>query len=158
MVKSVLNTTTVKELDVTRYMGKWYEIARFDHRFERGLEGVTAEYTLLPDGYIRVVNSGFAGGLHGKLKKAIGRAKMPDPTESGKLKVSFFLFFYGDYYILELDKNYSYALIGSSSDKYLWLLSRTPQPAADTIDWLLAKADERGYDIDKLIFVDQPGN
>ena len=104
MVKSVLDTATVKELDVRRYMGKWYEIARFDHRFERGLAGVTAEYTLLPDGHIRVVNSGFEGGLYGDMKKAVGRAKIPDPAEPGKLKVSFFLFFDSDYYVRELDE------------------------------------------------------
>lgn len=152
-----INTETVKALDLNRYMGKWYEIARFDHRFERGLVGCTAEYTLLPDGKVKVVNRGYKGDLNGKFKEAIGKAKLPNLMEPGKLKVSFFLWFYGDYYVLELDdKDYGYVLIGSSSDKYLWILSRTPQLPQETIDMLLGKAKQRGYDISKLIWVKQP--
>lgn len=152
-----IDVSTVKTLDLKRYMGKWYEIARFDHRFERGLVGCTAEYTLLPDGKIKVVNSGFKVNLKGEFKEAIGKAKLPNPLEPGKLKVSFFLWFYGDYYVLELDeKEYGYVLIGSSSDKYLWILSRTPQLPQETVDMLLEKAKQRGYDTSKLIWVKQP--
>lgn len=150
-----VNTETVKKLDITRYMGKWYEIARFDHRFERGLVGCTAEYTLLPNGRIQVLNSGYKGSFSGKYKTIKGKAKLPDPAEPGKLKVSFFLWFYGDYYVLELDKEYNYVLIGSSSNKYLWILSRTPQLPNETIDLLLDKARLRGYDTTKLIWVQQ---
>lgn len=152
-----INKKTVEQVDLGRYMGKWYEIARFDHKFERGLQGVTAEYTLEDNGKIKVVNSGYRDSLDGEFRMAVGKAKIPNPGEPGKLKVSFFLFFYGDYYILELDRvNYSYVLIGSSSDKYLWILSRTPQLSREKLDFLLKRAEERGYDTEKLIFVAQP--
>lgn len=154
--EKTINNETVKKLDLQRYMGKWYEIARFDHRFERGLVGNMAEYTFLPDGNIQVLNSGYKGDFSGKYKTAKGKAKLPDPAEPGKLKVSFFLWFYGDYYVMELDeKDYNYVLIGSSSDKYLWILSRTPVLLKETLDMLLEKARNRGYDTSKLIWVKQ---
>ncbi|MCR9010818.1 lipocalin family protein [Gabonibacter sp. KD22] len=142
----------VQELELTRYMGKWYEIARFDHRFERGLDRVTAVYSLCDDGKIKVVNSGYKDG---RLHEARGKAKMPDPDEPGKLKVSFFWFFYSDYFILELDEEYSSVLIGSSSDKYLWILSRTPKLPDNKLKKLLTKAENRGYDTGKLIYINQ---
>ena len=142
----------VKELELTRYMGKWYEIARFDHRFERGLDRVTAVYSLCDDGKIEVINSGYKDG---RLHEARGKAKMPDPDEPGKLKVSFFWFFYSDYFILELDEEYSSVLIGSSSDKYLWILSRTPKLPDNKLKKLLTKAVNRGYDTGKLIYINQ---
>ncbi|MBP9480334.1 MAG: lipocalin family protein [Parabacteroides sp.] len=152
----VINTQTERSLDLKRYLGKWYEIARFDHPFERNMVGVTAEYSMRPDGKIRVLNSGYKGDLNGKFKTAEGKARQPDPKEPGKLEVAFFLWFYGDYNILELDeRNYAYVLIGSSSDKYLWILSRTPQLPEETIKMLLDKATERGYDTSKLIWVKQ---
>lgn len=150
------NHTTVKELDLNRYLGKWYELARFDHSFERGLVGVTATYSLRPDGKIKVVNEGYKNSLDGNHSVAIGKAKIPDKSKPGRLKVSFFLFFYADYFVLELDENYQWALIGSSSDKYLWILSRTPQPDAATYEAIVAKARERGYNTEKLIKVEQP--
>lgn len=150
------NKRTVDQLDLKRYMGKWYEIARFNHRFERGLVGVTANYTLQPDGTVRVVNAGHVKDLDGRLKKTKGRAKLPNPHQPGKLKVSFFLWFYSDYYVFNLDEeNYSYALIGSSSDNYLWILSRTPQLSEDILEKLLTDAKNRGYDINKLLWIPQ---
>ena len=149
---------TIDELDLSRYMGRWYEIARHDHVFERGLSNVTATYTLLPDGKIRVENAGYQAGKNGNdpLKRTVGRAKMPDATRPGKLKVAFFLWFYADYYILELDQEgYKYALIGSSSDKYLWILSRTPRLPDEIKETLLANAARRGYDTSKLLWIDQ---
>jgi apolipoprotein D and lipocalin family protein len=146
-----MDLTTVKQLDLERYMGTWYEIARFDHSFERGLTHVTATYELRPDGKIKVIN---AGRKNGKLKTADGKAKQPSPSEPGKLKVAFFLFFYADYYVLELDENYQWALIGSSSDKYLWILSRNQTMKKDTLEHILMKAGERGYDTSKLIWVE----
>lgn len=151
-----VDNATITELDLNRYLGKWYEIARFDHSFERNMVGVSAEYSLLPDGKIRVLNSGYKDSLKGKFDVAKGVAKIPDLSQPGKIKVSFFLWFYGDYYILELDKNYNYALIGSSSDKYLWILSRTPQISDETKEKLLTAAKRRGYDVSKLIWVEQP--
>jgi lipocalin len=150
-----LDITTVKQLDLERYMGTWYEIARFDHPFERNLVGVTATYTLRPDGKITVINQGYKITFDGKLSQAKGKAKQPNPDEPGKLKVSFFLFFYADYYILELDKNYKWVLVGSSTDKYLWILSRTPELEKEPLDYILEKARQRGYDTSNLIWVKQ---
>jgi len=152
---AMINSSTVKKLDLNRYMGTWYEIARFDHSFERNLIRVTANYTLLPNGKIEVLNQGYKNTPDGKLKIAKGKAKQPDKEAPGKLKVSFFLFFYADYYVLELDKDYQWALLGSSSDKYLWILSREPSPDQPILDHILAQAKSRGYDIDKLIWVEQ---
>ena len=151
----VIDKTTVRNVDLEKYMGKWYEIARYDHSFERNLVGVTATYTLLPGNRIRVVNQGHKNTLEGSLKSAVGKAKVPDLNDPGKLKVSFFLWFYADYYILELAEDYSYALIGSSSDNYLWILARTPILPEVTLDLILEKAQKRGYDTSKLIFVKQ---
>lgn len=153
---SNIDKSTVKNVDLQRYMGKWYEIARFNHRFERGLEGVTAVYTLKEDGKIKVENCGHKGTVEGELKCTEGKAKVPDTTDPGKLKVAFFLSFYSDYYILELDQDYRWALVGSSTDKYLWILSRTPRLETDVLTMILGKARARGYDTNRLLFVSQP--
>ena len=148
-----VDKSTVKQLDIHRYMGKWYEIARYNHSFERGMTHVMTEYTLKEDGKILVVNQGIKNG---KQKFIVGKGKQPHPIEyPGRLKVSFFLWFYADYYILELDKDYQYALIGSSSNNYLWILSRTPEMQKAQLDGLLQKIIQRGYDVSKLIFVEQ---
>ncbi|MBQ3191334.1 MAG: lipocalin family protein [Bacteroides sp] len=149
----MVNTSTVKQLDIPRFMGKWYEIARYEHTFEKGMTYVTAEYSLLPDGKIRVINRGMKNG---KPKEIIGKARQPDPIEyPSRLEVSFFLWFYADYYILELDKDYQHAIIGSNTDKYLWILSRSPEIPKDTLDKLLTNIRQRGYDLSKLVFVKQ---
>ncbi len=148
-----MNTTTVSNLDVNRFMGSWYEIARYEHSFEKGMTHVKANYSLLPDGTIRVLNSGMKNG---KKKEIEGKArKKKDSNSNSKLEVSFFLWFYSDYFVFELDDNYQYAVIGSSSDKYLWILSRTPQLPQSTINDLLVKIKKRGYDTSKLYFVPQ---
>lgn len=154
--KLEMNKETVKELDLNRYLGTWYEIARFDHNFEKGLTGVTATYLLKDDGNIRVINQGYKNVLDGKLSIAEGKAKLT--SEPGRLKVSFFWIFYADYFVLELDNNYQWALVGSSSSKYLWILSRTPQLNEPVKNLILEKATHRGYDISKLIWVDQKTN
>ncbi|MBN1950368.1 MAG: lipocalin family protein [Bacteroidales bacterium] len=152
----MIDKTVVKELDLQKYLGTWYEIARYNHRFERGLVGVTANYSIREDGKIKVLNSGYKKSLDGKFSQATGKAFIPNPdSEPGKLKVSFFWNFYGDYYVLELDENYQWAIIGSSSDKYLWILSRTPILAPGLYDELLEKIRSRGYDTSKLIRVEQ---
>ncbi len=148
-----LNIETVKSLDLQRYLGRWYEIARFDHRFERGLVGATATYSMHEDGKIKVVNQGRKNVLDGKLSIAEGKAKLT--SEPGKLKVSFFWIFYADYFVLELDSDYQWALIGSSSSKYLWILSRTPKLDDNVKNMILHKAENRGYDTSKLIWVEQ---
>ena len=117
-----IDNHTVTQVDLARYMGTWYEIARYDHYFEREMTLVTATYAFKPNGKIMVLNEGYKNGKH---KQVIGKAYLPQANDPGKLKVSFFLWFYSDYYILELDPDYRYAVIGSSSEKYLWILSRT---------------------------------
>lgn len=147
-----INTTTVDNLDVERYMGRWYELARYDHRFERDMERCEAYYSLEPDGKIAVRNSGIDTKT-GLLRITDGRAKLG--KQPGQLRVSFFLFFYSDYNILALGDNYDWALVGSSSPKYLWILSRTPSLPKPTIEHILAIARQRGYDTEKLIWVQQ---
>ncbi len=154
----MIDKTTVKKLDPNRYLGTWYEIARFPHSFEKGLVGVTATYSMRPDGKIKVLNQGRKGSLDGKLSIAEGKAKILDPTKPANLKVSFFWIFYAEYNVLELDENYQYVLIGSSSDKYLWILSRSPQMEEATYQRLVENARQRGYDVSKLIKVQQVKN
>lgn len=151
-----LDTTTVSSLDLDRYMGKWYEIARFDHKFERNLVGNTAEYSFRDDGLIKVLNSGYKHTLDGELKQSEGKARQPNANEPGKLEVAFFGNFYGDYYVLELADDYRYALVGSKTDKYLWILSRTPVLSEEDFEYLLKRISERGYNTDDLIWVEQP--
>jgi apolipoprotein D and lipocalin family protein len=151
-----VDNSTVQDLDINRYLGTWYEIARFPHSFERDLVGVTATYTLRKDGKIRVVNKGFRGTLDGKPSMAEGKAKIPNPSEPARLKVSFFLFFYSDYLVMELNGDYQWAMIGSSSPNYFWILSRTPVMEEDTCARLVQKAADRGFDTSRIIRVKQP--
>ena len=137
-------------IDLNKYLGKWYEIARFDHSFERDMEYVTADYKLLPDGMIQVTNAGYKDG---KFKETIGKAKTTDI--SGLLRVSFFMNFYSDYRVLMIDKDYQYVLVGGNSPKYLWILSRTQKLSKDILDNIIKVAQEKGYDTEKLIFVEQ---
>lgn len=153
--KNMINTTTVQHLDINKYMGTWYEIARFQHPFEKNLVGVTATYEIRKDGKISVLNQGYKYNFEGKHKTARGKAKIPNPTEPGKLKVSFFLFFYSDYFVLELDKDYQWAMIGSSSPDYFWILSRSPQMDDSIYQMLLENAKDRGYPVDLIYKVPQ---
>lgn len=148
--ETTVNNAPVKEVDLNRYLGKWYEVARFDHKFERDLTHCTAEYTLKEEGKIKVVNR---GNKNGKWDTAEGKAKTTDTP--GLLRVSFFGPFYSDYRILLLDPDYTYALVGSASDSYLWILSRTPELKPIDRGAILMEAQTRGYDINKLIWVDQ---
>lgn len=146
----------IQRIDIDRYTGTWYEIARFPHRFEKDLVGVTATYTLLPNGRIEVLNKGFKYSLDGEEKKAIGKAKSAADPSFGYLKVAFFWIFYADYLVLALDhEKYSYALVGSSTPNFLWILSRSPQMDDETLEMLKAKAIELGYDLEKLEMVAQ---
>ncbi len=149
-----INITPVRNFSLNKYLGKWYEIARYDHVFERGLSKVTAEYALRKDGKVSVVNKGYLE-KNGKWKTAEGKAYMAGGLNEGYLKVSFFGPFYADYIIFELDENFQYALVGSSNDKYLWVLSREPKIEQKLMDSLLLKLKEKNYDPSKLIFVDQ---
>lgn len=135
------------------YLGKWYEIARLDHSFERGLTRVSAEYELMGDGSLRVVNRGYSVKDR-KWKEAVGRAYFVDKTDTGYLKVSFFRPFYGSYIVIDLDReNYQYSLVCGPDRGYLWILSRTPLMSPDVRDGLVAKAAALGFDTGGLIYV-----
>ena len=143
-------------VDLNRYLGTWYEIARMDHVFERGMDNVTAVYTLRDDGMINVVNSGWKKG---RFKQANGKARQPEPlSDPAHLEVSFFLSFFNDYNILMLDPDYKVVLVGSNSPKYLWILARDPKVSDAVLGDFLEEADLRGYDISSLIWVDQSKN
>lgn len=145
----------VTGFELDRYLGKWYEIARLDHSFERGLTKVTAEYGLRDDGAVSVLNRGFSESDQ-DWQDAEGKAYFVDSDSEGYLKVSFFGPFYGSYVVFELDhESYQYAFISGPNTKYLWLLSRTPTVEAEVIDKFVAMAKERGFDTDSLIYVAQ---
>lgn len=142
----------VREFDLNRYLGTWYEIARLDHSFERGLDRVTAEYTMRDDGGVRVINKGFSTEKN-EWTAAEGKAYFVNEPDEGYLKVSFFGPFYGSYVVFELDKeNYQYAFVTGPGSSYLWLLSRTPTVSEELIDRFVMTADALGFDVDKLIF------
>ncbi len=145
----------VKNFDSERYLGTWYEIARLDHSFERGLEQVSATYSMRDDGGIKVVNKGYSAEEQ-EWKEAIGKAYFMDDKNTGHLKVSFFGPFYGSYIIFKMDQvNYQYAFISSYNHEYLWLLSRTPQVSDEVKQDFINTAAEYGFSTDQLIFVDQ---
>ena len=147
------DNSVISDFDLSRYMGTWYEIARFDHSFERGMDNVTAEYVLRDDGVVEVTNTGWKDG---KWRVAKGKARQEDAlNEPAQLEVSFFLFFYNDYNILMLDDDYQMALVGSKSPKYLWILSRTPQVDDYEVGAFLEEAERRGYNTGDLIWVQQ---
>lgn len=149
------NVYPVKEFEINKYLGKWYEIARLDHSFERGLNNVSAEYSLKDDGGVKVINKGF-DTEDSTWSQAEGRAYFVEDENTGYLKVSFFGPFYGSYVVFELDKeNYQYAFVSGNTTSYLWLLSRTPQVSKEIIDLFIAKAKKLEFDTGSLIFVSQ---
>ena len=143
----------VDNLELNRYLGKWYEIARLDHACERGLEAVSAEYSLRDDGGIRVINSGYNTDTQSN-QEAEGRAYFVDQPNLGYLKVSFFGPFFGSYVIFELDENYQYAFIAGNTTNYLWLLARTPEVSQELVNQFINRATQLGFDTSQLIFVD----
>lgn len=145
----------VTNFHLDRYLGDWYEIARLDHSFERGLEKVTAKYEMRPDGGVRVLNRGYSPA-EGKWKSAEGKAYFVRRPDEGYLKVSFFGPFYGTYAIFELDQeNYAYSFVTGPDKSYLWLLSRTPEVSDAVRERFIHRARELGYDTDKLMFINQ---
>ena len=143
----------VKEFELDKYLGKWYEIARLDHSFERGLEQVTAEYSLREGGGVRVKNRGFSKKKN-KWSEAEGKAFFVGKSSEGYLKVSFFGPFYGSYVVFELDKeNYQYAFVSGPNTSYLWFLSRTPTVEKDLLEKFVQRARELGFDTENLIYV-----
>ncbi|MEM9014657.1 MAG: lipocalin family protein [Pseudomonadota bacterium] len=146
---------TVNFVDIDRYLGKWYEIARYPNNFEEGCEGVTAEYSRREDGLIRVVNTCRKGAPDGPANASEGRARIVDETSNAKLEVSFFGPFWGDYWIIGLDDDYSLALVGEPAGRYLWILSRTPTIDDAVRAGALERLSALGYDISALYFTEQ---
>ena len=145
--------TPVAEFDVQRYLGQWYEIARLDHSFERGLEKVSADYSLRNDGGINVINRGYDPAKK-EWKEATGRAYFVGEPTVGRLKVSFFGPFYGGYNIIALDRQgYSYSMVCGPDRSYLWILSRTPEMEAGLLSGLVNQAKDLGFDTSSLIYV-----
>lgn len=143
-----------KAVETDRYLGRWYEIARYEQGFQKDCDGVTADYSLRSDGKIRVVNT--CRKPDGRITDAVGRAKIVDPASRAKLKVSFFGPFYGDYWVLDRAEDYSWAIVGEPSGRYLWLLAREAAPLPAKKDALIARAKALGYDTSMLRMTKQP--
>ncbi len=148
----------VPSVDLDRYLGTWYEIARYPAWFQRDCTAVTAEYSLRDDGKIKVINSCRKKTLDGKLKQANGRAKIVDAASNAKLKVSFFGPFWGDYWIIDLDPEYNWAVVGMPSRKYLWILNRSPVMGQDVFEGIVSRLPGMGYDVSKLLMTEHPGS
>jgi len=142
---------TVNHVDLSRYTGQWYEIARYEHRFQKGCVGSKATYSLRDDGKIAVVNECFDKSFSGKLRSAKGKAWVVDKDTNARLKVSFFWPFAGDYWIIDLGENYEYAVIGHPNRKYLWILSRTPEMDKNVYNEILVRLEKQDYDTTKLL-------
>lgn len=152
------NITPVQEFELQRYLGTWYEIARLDHRFERGLNQVTANYSMREDGGVKVINQGYSEEDN-VWKNSEAKAYFVKNPQTGHLKVSFFGPFYSSYVIFDLDKeNYQYALVSGSDKDYFWILARQPKLEPALLDSLIEKAQKQGFATDKLIMVDQSGS
>jgi apolipoprotein D and lipocalin family protein len=143
-----------KPVDLDRYLGRWFEIARYEQVFEKGCVGVTAEYSLRPDGDIAVVNSCRRKG--GRRAVARGRAKVTDLRTNAKLKVTFFWPVYGDYWVLDHADDYSWSIVGEPSGRYLWILARTAVPPEAEVSQLIGRAQALGYDTSMLLRTVQP--
>jgi apolipoprotein D and lipocalin family protein len=144
----------VNGFDLNRYLGTWYEIARLNHSFERGLNNVTAEYSMRDDGGVKVVNKGFSIA-DSRWKEAEGKAYFVGGHDEGYLKVSFFGPFYGSYIVFELDKeNYQYAFLSGNTTSYLWFLSRTPTVSKELMDRFVRISKDLGFNTDSLVYVE----
>lgn len=150
---------TVSFVDLDRYVGQWYEIARYHHRFQEGCVGSRATYTLRDDGRITVVNECYDKSFSGKLRSVKGKAWVVDTDSNARLKVSFFWPFAGDYWIIDLGENYEYAVVGHPARKYLWILARTPEMDDRVYEAILMRLEKQEYDTAKLIrTLQKPGN
>ena len=135
-----------KSVELNRYLGRWYELARYEAPFQKNCEAVTADYSLNDDGTIKVLNNCRQDAVDGKLRTATGKAKIVDTATNGKLKVSFFGPFYGDYWVLDHADDYSWSIVGEPSGRYLWILSRDAKPSDAKRAAIYARARELGYD------------
>jgi apolipoprotein D and lipocalin family protein len=146
----------VENFEVSRYLGLWYEVGAIPQSFQKGCTGTTAEYSLINESTVRVVNRCFQDSLDGELRVAHGKAKISDLSEPAKLKVSFFWPFSGAYWVIELGDNYEYAVVGHPSRDYLWVLSRTPQMDPVVYEEILERQAAKGYDISRVVKSIQP--
>jgi len=142
---------TVAYVDLQRYVGTWHEIARFPHRFQKGCVATRAIYTLRDDGQIGVYNECRKGTVGGELKSVEGRARVVDAATNAKLEVTFFWPFWGAYWIIDLDPDYRWAVVGHPSRKYLWILAREPGLAEDVLQGIRQRLERQGYDLSPLI-------
>lgn len=143
----------ISNFELNNYLGKWYEIARLDHSFEKGMSQVSAEYQLKKDGGVSVINRGFLATKN-EWKEAEGKAYFVNGQNEGYLKVSFFGPFYGSYVIFELDRvNYQYAFVSGPNSDFLWLLARTPTVVPEILEKFVSMSKERGFETDRLIYV-----
>lgn len=149
------NVETVKNVDLTKYAGKWYEIALYPNKFEKGCYCTTAEYELTNKNYVKVTNTCKKDSIHGKVKSITGKAFVVKKSNNAKLKVQFFFPFKGDYWIIDLADDYSYAVVSEPKMKYLWILSRTPQMKEEIYESILKKLELKGFDLHKLIKIVQ---
>jgi apolipoprotein D and lipocalin family protein len=147
---------TVPHVDVDRYLGTWFEIASFPQSFQAGCTATTANYSLLPDGELKVLNRCRLDRVDGEEKVATGRARVVDRQTNAKLEVSFFRPFWGDYWIIQLDPDYRFVVVGHPGRDYLWILARTPVLDAETYDGIVAKLKADGYPLDRLVRTVQP--
>lgn len=144
----------VDSVDLERYAGKWYEIARYPNAFELDCVGVTAEYSIRDDGRVDVLNTCYEGSLDGRARTIAGTARSTDASNA-RLKVTFFWPFEGDYWIMDLDEDYTYAVVGDPGRNFLWILSRTPELDAETLEGIYDRLPDQGFDPDRLILVEQ---
>ena len=154
--ESLPQLSVVPKVDIDRYLGKWYEIARYPNRFEKACVAVTADYSLRDDGKVRVVNECRKGSLEGPIKRIEGKAWIVDASTNAKLKVQFFWPFRGAYWIIDLGKDYEYAVVGHPGRKYLWVLSRTPNMEPEIYEEILRRLPRQGYDPARLQKTLQP--
>ncbi len=142
---------TVAHVELSRYLGTWYEIASFPQRFQRGCTATTATYTLRADGDIDVLNRCRKGTLDGEKDSALGRARVVDRSTNAKLEVSFFRPFWGDYWIIDYADDYSYAVVGHPGRDYLWILAREPTMAEETYQRIIERLQVQGYETRRLV-------
>jgi len=154
----IMNTTTVKaqtlqtvpHVDLTKYAGKWYEIASYPQRFQKGCHSTTAEYSLSDKGYVIVENQCNRDSINGKRTYIKGKAFVVKNSGNAKLKVQFFWPFKGDYWIIDLADDYSYSVVSNPNKKYLWILSRTPKVSEIVYQQIISRLKEKGFDLTKL--------
>lgn len=147
--------STVPSVDLQRYMGRWFDIASFPQRFQKGCHCTTAEYEMTDKGYVRVVNTCRKDGPDEKTSIANGKAFVVEGTGNAKLRVQFFWPFRGDYWIIDLAEDYTFAVVGDPSRKYLWILCRTPQMEPGLYQEIVDRAAKKGFDVSKLRLTDQ---